>query len=193
MTALAGGAYVLGIPPFTKVGTIEESSVCASLGPSAHAVEALRSILPEQGSYRFDDETIPRRSKQDDAFAAYCFVDGDESQLLSVRALFQPDAPPDMWEEDVALGDPSHSLTRFDAGIRAVASHSMAAIFVPCEPRGVLPGGQHNLSVLVHLKQTGETSTGQRRAGLITLARSAAASAHERADCTMPFDVGGQK
>ncbi|WP_437059883.1 hypothetical protein [Streptomyces sp. enrichment culture] len=59
----------------------------------------------------------------------------------------------------------------------------MAAVFVPCTSVGKIPGGQYNLSVVVHLEEAGKADDADIREGLVELAKNASAFAHGRAKC----------
>ncbi|MET8574153.1 hypothetical protein [Streptomyces sp. NPDC005012] len=185
------GAYLLGVSPFKKVGTIGEAAVCETLGPAPEAVKTLRSVLPEEASYRFSDDTQPRASARETWYTANCLVEGEDRTLLSVSTTLQPADPPEVWLEDHVLEevDNEGNPTPFAAGEKAVASDVVAAVYVPCTPQGVAPGGQYNLGVVVHLEEPGGSDESRTRKGLIALAKSSALHAHRDAKCTMPSGV----
>ncbi|MEV5340581.1 hypothetical protein AB0K93_19215 [Streptomyces sp. NPDC052676] len=189
---LGCAAYLLKIPPFEEqAGEITENSLCDSMGPSPQSVASLKKALPGAASYGFADDVTLRGSVQDDSYTSTCFVSGGGKELMTVRTQMMRAESARSWVDSEIkqyAGDPSR-LTSFEAGERGVASPSVAAVFVPCVSRGVIPGGQYNLSVVVHLKEPGEVSAARTRSALIDLARSAATYAHSEAKCEMPSRI----
>ncbi|MHC3453247.1 hypothetical protein [Streptomyces prasinus] len=181
-----GALHLLKVPPFEEdTGDIEASSVCDSLGQGSQSVGALRSVLPEKSSYAFDDDVNLRMDEQDSSYRSDCFVSGDGDQLLSARTEMIRDEPFQNWVgSEVAQYAEGHDrLTPFATGPKGTASPSVAAVFAPCTSPGKIPGGQYNLSVVVHLEKAGKASDAETRAGLVELAKNAAKYAHTKARC----------
>ncbi|WP_063896469.1 hypothetical protein [Streptomyces prasinus] len=181
-----GALYLLKVPPFEEdTGDIEASSVCDSLGQGSQSVGALRSVLPEKSSYAFDDDVNLRMDEQDSSYRSDCFVSGDGDQLLSARTEMIRDEPFQNWvdSEVTQHSERDDHLTPFATGPKGTALPSVAAFFMPCTSPGNIPGGQYNLSVVVHLKKAGTASATDTRASLIELAKNAAKYAHTKARC----------
>ncbi|MFI9807937.1 hypothetical protein ACIHEJ_26830 [Streptomyces sp. NPDC052301] len=161
--------------------------MCRTLGSSSDSAAALKRVLPDKSSYTFDGAvTDGRTDDMDDSFFASCFVDGDGKQLLAATAEMMQYDKADEWVKDVVANSVSHaSVKPFAAGDKAVASDRVAAIYLPCVSRGF----ERHLSVVVELKQLGTADGDQLREGLISLARNAALSAHQRAKCDVPAGV----
>jgi hypothetical protein len=192
VAVLGYAAYLLKVPPFEEqAGDIAESSLCDSMGPSSHSVAALKKALPGAASYAFDDDVTLRGSAQDDSYTSACFVSGGGRELMTVRTQMMRAESAQSWIESEIeqYADNPSRLTSFERDGRGVASPSVAAVFVPCVSQGVIPGGQYNLSVVVHLKEPGEASGAEKRSALIALARSAATYAHSEARCDVPSRV----
>jgi hypothetical protein len=192
VSVLVGTAYLFKLPPFKEeVGQIEVSAVCDSLDPSPRTVDLLKSVLPQQPSYAFDEDVTLRAGDHDDSYSSACFISGDGHQLLSVRTQMMRAESTQSWvdSEVTQRTEESGALTPFGSGSKGVASPAVAAIFVPCASAGKIPGGQYNLSVVVHLERAGDASEEKARAGLIELAKSAATYAHIKAKCDMPSRV----
>ncbi|MEU7415628.1 hypothetical protein [Streptomyces antibioticus] len=189
LALLGGAAFLLRVPPFGQKGGIEASEVCASLGTSSSAAEALREVLPAESSYSFDDDVTSRVDATDTGYESACFVSGGGEQLLVADVRLMADEEEGSWTEWVrgtAASDASvTALTPFPAGKKAVASGRFAAVFVPCTSAGHIPGGQYNLSVSVELKKPGGAGAAANRAELIKLATNAASFAHTEAKCDL--------
>ncbi|MER5843493.1 hypothetical protein ABT099_24995 [Streptomyces prasinus] len=181
-----GALYLLKVPPFgDETGKIEASAVCDSLGQVAQSVGALRSVLPENSSYASDDDVNLRVDEQDSSYSSDCFVSGGGDQLLSARTQMIRDEPFQNWvDSEVAQYAEGHDrLAPFTTGPKGTASPSVAAVFAPCTSPGKIPGGQYNLSVVVHLEKAGKASDAETQAGLVELAKNAAKYAHTKARC----------
>ncbi|MFC4612284.1 hypothetical protein ACFO9E_31710 [Streptomyces maoxianensis] len=191
---LTGVAYVAGLSPFEKRGSIDAGEVCESLGTSGKVIPALERVMPNKSRYYFNDEVNSRAHDTDDNYTSACFVRGDAQQIISVRAemmLIGPEPTQktaDGWADDqiVANGPDKRPLKTFNAGNGAVASSRTSAILVPCTPPGQIPGGEYDLTVVVTLKQKSESSDAKTRQSLIDLVRSAAEYAHKNARCDLP-------
>ncbi|AZM75185.1 hypothetical protein D1J63_09570 [Streptomyces sp. KPB2] len=188
--ALAGvcvAAALLKIPPFSDdAGKIEASEVCESLGPASQSVDALRSVLPEEPSYSFTDDVNVRVDIHDDSYRSDCFVSAGGRQLLGARTQMMRDEPTQSWIDGEVAGK-TDQLKPFSSDVHGVASSSVAAVFLPCTSAGNIPGGQYNLSVVIHLEEAGNAGTLETRAGLVELAKSAASFAHDKAKCDIPL------
>ncbi|MET9825534.1 hypothetical protein ABZ038_28680 [Streptomyces sp. NPDC006349] len=186
LVGVLGVTFLLKIPPFSEdMGDIEASDVCNSLGSESQSADALRSVLPEESSYTFDDDVNLRVDDHDDSYRSDCFVSAGDRQLLTARTQMMRDEPTQSWldgEVTKVAGEKAH-LRPFTAGVSGVASASVAAVFLPCTSAGKIPGGQYNLSVVVHLDEAGEAEGADTQAGLVELAKNAAAFAHDRAKC----------
>ncbi|MFF0112023.1 hypothetical protein [Streptomyces prasinus] len=186
IAGVLGALYLLKAPPFgDETGEIEANTMCDSLGQGPQSVGALRSVLPEKSSYVFDDDVNLRVDEQDSSYRSDCFVSGGGDQVLSARTQMIRDEPFQNWvDSEVAQYAEGHDrLTPFATGPKGTASPSVAAFFMPCTSPGKIPGGQYNLSVIVHLKEAGKAGDTDTRAGLIELAKNAAAYAHTKARC----------
>ncbi|MFI8950815.1 hypothetical protein ACIGO6_30375 [Streptomyces sp. NPDC053750] len=185
LAAICGAAYLLKVPPFAEeTGDIAAGAVCDSLGLASQAADALESVLPAETSYAFNDEVHLRVDDQDDSYRSYCSVSGDGDQLMSVRTEMMRDEPLKSWiDSEVAEFASREQLTPFTANDKSAASPSVAAIFMPCASPGKIPGGQYNISVVVHLEKAGKVSDADRRATLIELATSTATYAYGKAKC----------
>ncbi|WP_171114374.1 MULTISPECIES: hypothetical protein [Streptomyces] len=174
------------------MGEISQSAVCESLGPDHQSVAALKSVLPQAASYTFDDEVNLRVGDRDDNYTSACFVSGDGEELMSARTQMMRAESAQSWvgDEIEQYAKDSSPLTSFEAGAKGVASSSVAAVLVPCASEGKIPGGQYNLSVVVQLKEMGDSETAKARSALIKLAKNAASYAHGKAKCDMPSTVG---
>ncbi|NUK46514.1 hypothetical protein HRW13_37890, partial [Streptomyces lunaelactis] len=53
---LTGVAYVAGLSPFEKRGSIDAGEVCESLGASGKVIPALERVMPSKSRYSFNDE-----------------------------------------------------------------------------------------------------------------------------------------
>lgn len=191
LVGVLGALYLLKAPPFGEdTGDIEASAVCDSLGQGSQSVGALRSALPEKPSYAFDDDVNLRVDEQDSSYSSDCFVSGGGDQLLSARTQMIRDEPFQNWvDSEVSQYAEGHDrLMSFSVGPKGTASPSVAAVFVPCTSPGKIPGGQYNLSVVVHLEKAGKASAADTRAGLIALAKNAATYAHTKAKCDIPLN-----
>ncbi|MEU9594653.1 hypothetical protein AB0D84_33705 [Streptomyces sp. NPDC048193] len=181
-----GALYFFKAPPFGEdAGNIEASAVCDSLGSGSRAAGALRTVLPEESSYAFDDDVNLRADERDSGYGSDCFVSGGGDQLLRARTQMIRDEPFESWADgEVAqYADGKGRLTPFTTGLMGAASPSVAAVLVPCTSAGKIPGGQYDLSVVVHLEKAGKANDADTRAGLIDLAKNAATYAHAKAKC----------
>ncbi|MFI2508398.1 hypothetical protein [Streptomyces sp. NPDC018972] len=191
LAALGGAAYLFGAPPFSKEkGEIDASAVCNSLGSASQARRALTSVLPEKSSYAFDDEVHLRVGDHDDSYRSYCSISGDGDQLMSVSTTMMRDEPLEGWiNSEVVEFAGRQQLTPFLAKIKSAASPSVAAVFMPCVSPGKIPGGQYNISAVVHLEKAGKASDTDRRMALIELAKSTVVYAHDKGNCDMSSDL----
>ncbi|MFI7322939.1 hypothetical protein [Streptomyces venezuelae] len=169
--------------------TIKAADSCTSLS-TQRAVSALNEMLPERSAYSFDEEPeLSQSTEASDSFSSSCFVRGGGDTLLSARAQMMIAEAPDIWEREVFEDESNdrRKSTRFTAGIRGVAYSDKAAALIPCVPKGQIPGGAYNLSVVVDLKKHGNSDDAQsRKKYLIDLTLSAADHAHRAAKCTLP-------
>ncbi|MFD7065012.1 hypothetical protein [Streptomyces sp. NPDC059906] len=190
LVTLGGAAYLFRIPPFSeKKGEINASAVCQSLGSASKATTVLTSVLAEASSYAFDDE-VHLRGDDDDSYRSHCFVSGDGDQLMSVTSEMMRDEPLEDWvESEVAESAGQQRLSPFLGDVKSAASESVAAIFMPCVSPGNIPGGQYNISVVVHLKNAKNVSSTDRQNSLIELAKGAAAYAHDKGKCNAPSEL----
>ncbi|MFF8034381.1 hypothetical protein [Streptomyces sp. NPDC016626] len=188
---LGGAAYLFKVPPFSKEkGEIDASAVCDSLGSASQARKELASALPEKSSYALDDEIHLRMDDHDDSYRSYCSVSGDGDQLMSVSTEMMRDEPLRGWiKSEVAEFAGQQQLTPFLEKVKSAASPSVAAVFMPCASPGKIPGGQYNISAVVHLEKAGEESDTDRRMALIELAKSTVAYAHDEGNCDIPSEV----
>ncbi|MEV6316486.1 hypothetical protein [Streptomyces sp. NPDC051776] len=185
---IAGAAYLLKIPPFAQQGSINANDACASLGSSQNAVSALKKVLPVDSHYSFDDTPGTRVGQEDRSYTSSCFVNGGERTILSARVQMMRAEPAEGWVRSEVLGYKTgvQDLESFAAGDKGVTTPTMAAIFVPCAPAGQIPGGAYNLSVIVELKEHGESSDTETRRGLMDLALGVSDFAHRKARCGLP-------
>ncbi|MFI7394317.1 hypothetical protein [Streptomyces tendae] len=190
LAALGCAAYLFRIPPFSEEsGEISASAVCQSLGSASRAKTALTSVLPEASSYAFDDE-VQLRTDGDDSYRSDCLVSGDGNQLMSVTAEMMRDEPFKDWvESEVAESAGQQHLSPFLGEVKSAASPSVAAIFMPCVSPGNIPGGQYNISIVVHLKNAKNASATDRRKSLIELAKGAAEYAQDKGRCNAPSEL----
>ncbi|MFI2619701.1 hypothetical protein [Streptomyces sp. NPDC018584] len=188
----AGIVYLSSLSPSNNHAPVRASDVCKPLG-SDKAVVALNEILPEQSEFSFDPVAEGTRvpAEASDNYSTSCFIHGDQDLLLSARARMMRAEPPESWESEVFVGrdDEARRATRFEAGAQGIASSSRAAAFIPCVPKGKIPGGSYSLSVVVDLKKRGDASDTQSRDGLIDLVLSFAKHAHKNASCTLPSRI----
>ncbi|MFC8128017.1 hypothetical protein [Streptomyces sp. NPDC057302] len=185
----AAATYLLKLPPFeVQQETIKSKDVCESLGPSASAASALRQVLPSEANYSFRDTPGTRVGDNDDSYTSSCFVSGEEKIILSVRTEMMLAEPSKDWIESTVLDGrgSSRKLEPFVADGTGVASPRLAAVLVPCTSAGRIPGGSYSLSVLVDLKESGESSETKAQKSLTRLALSSAKFAHEKARCDLP-------
>ncbi|MEV0256308.1 hypothetical protein AB0H82_18845 [Streptomyces sp. NPDC050732] len=183
-----GIVYLASTPQADNSNTVRSSDSC-NLLKTDEAVSALNEVLPDRSAYAFDEEPVRIHSTEaSDSFTTSCFVRGDHDLLLSARARMMIAEPHKAWESTIFEGeaDKEERVTPFEAGVRGVTSPDKAAAFVPCVPKGKIPGGNYNLSVVVDLKQRGDVSEAQARDSLIDLAVSASKHAHKAAKCTLP-------
>ncbi|MER5552740.1 hypothetical protein ABT001_13830 [Streptomyces sp. NPDC002793] len=191
-TALAAGAaYLLEIPPFEGVGTIEAGDVCANLGPSSKVVPVIRKMAPPEPSYTFIEQ---RNQGSVDFFFSACSGKTGDSEFLATRtevtmlgnSIFESwsNGPASKMVETVA----PKNFDRFntDADTWGVVSKNKAAIVTPC-----LSHGHQGLTTIVLLRGSAEPegTAGRYRQELIELATSTAKFAHEDAGCTLPFKI----
>ncbi|MFD0419427.1 hypothetical protein [Streptomyces sp. NPDC127108] len=189
-----GSAYLLDFPPFeSSVGEIRATRLCDSFGTKKKAVSSLKSVLPRESEYSFKETPGTRVGSDGSSYTSDCFVWGDDKILLSVRTEMMRAEPPEGWirSEVLDTAGSRRGLKGFQAGDEGVASSSRAGIFVPCVPAGQIPGGKYNLSVIVKLKQKGDSSDSEARAALRELAVGAAGFAHRDARCDLPAKLSG--
>lgn len=188
LALLTGIAYAVKLPPFEKVGDIQASDVCTTMGSASTSATALKRVLPEKSSYSFDNSlTDLRLDNTDDTYQTDCVVDGDGEQLVWTGAeLLEYDTTKAWAEEVLGQYDSVSSLTPFTAGDKALASAKVAAVYLPCTSHGA----SRHLSVVVNLKKTGDADNSTLRDGLITLARNAAEYAHTKAKCDASAKLG---
>jgi hypothetical protein len=191
-TALAAGAaYLLEIPPFEGVGTIEAENVCENLGPSNKVVPAIREMAPLEPSYSFVEQ---RNQGSVDFFFSGCSGRTEDSEFLVTRTevTMLGNSTFESWTNGPAskmieTENPS-KFNRFntDADTWGVVSKSKAAIVTPC-----FSHGHQGLTTIVLLRSSAEPErTADRyRQELIDLATSTAEFAHKDAGCTLPFKV----
>ncbi|MFG2502568.1 hypothetical protein ACGFSB_30685 [Streptomyces sp. NPDC048441] len=186
--ALIGAtAYLLNLPPFEqKSDTIESRDVCESMGRSA--VPALRQVLPSEASYSFEETPGTRVGDDDSSYTSACFVSAEDKIILSARTEMMLAEPSKDWVEDEVLSETRNAqdLKPFTAGAGGVASGRMAAVLVPCTPAGQIPGGSYSLSVIVKLKEIGESDQREARESLIDLAIGTAKFSQQKARCELP-------
>ncbi|MFJ4839286.1 hypothetical protein [Streptomyces sp. NPDC088746] len=191
-TALAAGAaYLLQIPPFEGVGTIEAGKVCENLGPSNKVVPALKEIAPPDPKYSFVEQ---RNQGSVDFFFSSCSGRTEESEFLVTRTevTMLGNSSFQSWSSGPASKmvetENPRNFDRFntDANTWGVVSKSKAAIVTPC-----FSHGHQGLTTIVLLRSSAEPErTADRyRQELIDLATSTAEFAHEDAGCTLPFKV----
>jgi hypothetical protein len=190
---LAAGIVYLSYPSGSdKHAPISASDVCKPLSNDT-SVATLKQVLPEQSDFSFDEEPEASRlpAEVSDSYSTSCFIRGDQNLLLSVRARMMRAEPPNSWAREIFAGrdDEAGRVSRFEAGTRGVASPIRAAAFIPCAPKGKIPGGSYNSSVVVSLKKRGDVSDAQSRDGLIDLVTSFGKHAHKNAGCTLPSRI----
>ncbi|THC41808.1 hypothetical protein [Streptomyces sp. A1499] len=186
---MTGGILYLSNSSSSDGPAIIKSADSCSLLKTQRAVSALNGVLPERSEYSFDEDLgVSQSTEVSDSFSSSCFVRGGESTFLSARAQMMISEASGTWESAV-FGDEldgTRKATPFAAGVHGIASPSKAAAFIPCVPKGQIPGGEYNLSVVVDLKKRGDSSDSQARKSLIDLTLSAADHAHRAAKCTLP-------
>ncbi|WP_434597295.1 hypothetical protein [Streptomyces sp. A5-4] len=191
VTVCSGGAaaYLLKIPPFKQPGEFRESAICQSLGRSTRLIPALSQTLPAESTYKFDDALLEPRVGGNGRYSTSCFVRGQEDLLLSARTEMMREESSESWTRSKVFNnqkDKGGSLEAFGMDVKGLASASKAAILVPCEPAGQIPGGPYSLGIIVDLKKPGTSNDKEIRQSLITLTLSAAQYAHKNAECDLP-------
>ncbi|MEU6991420.1 hypothetical protein ABZ953_12285 [Streptomyces sp. NPDC046465] len=186
-----GIVYLSGISTSEDRATVKAADSCSSL-KTDRAITALNRALPNRSEYSFDEDPEEARPVEaTDTYSNSCFVRADRDILLSARARMMVAEPPNTWEEEVFkdVSSGGRRVTGFAAGIRGLASPEKAAVFIPCVPKGEIPGGGYNLSVVVDLKERGDVSDAKLREDLISLTLSAANYAHKSSKCTLPSRI----
>ncbi|MFD9882014.1 hypothetical protein ACFWZT_11170 [Streptomyces alboflavus] len=189
-----GSAYVFDFPPFeSSVGKIRAAQLCDSFGAKKKAASSLKSVLPHESEYSFKETPGTRVGSDGSSYTSDCFVWGDDKILLSVRTEMMRAEPPEGWIKSEVMDAPGNrrELKVFRAGDEGVASSSTAGVFVPCVSAGQIPGGKYNLSVIVKLKQKGDSSGDDARGALRELAVGAAEFAHRDARCDLLAKLPG--
>ncbi|MFI2779099.1 hypothetical protein [Streptomyces sp. ALB3] len=187
----AGAAYLLEIPPFEGVGTIEAGDVCENLGPSGEVVPAIRELAPPKPSYSFAEQ---RNHGSADFFFSGCSGRTDASEFLVTRTetTMLGNSTFESWSAGpaskmVETEDPDN-FDRFttDGDTWGVVSKSKAAVVTPCFSRG-----RQGLTTIVLLRDSAEPERTVKRfrQELIDLATSTAEFAHKDAGCTLPFTL----
>ncbi|MFF1453454.1 hypothetical protein ACFVYF_35755 [Streptomyces sp. NPDC058274] len=115
---LLAAAYLFRFSPFNDgTGKIAASAVCESLGPSSQSLPALKSVLPKNSSYAFDDDVTLRVDDGDDSYGSACSVAGGRQELMSARTQMMRAEPGASWVDgeiqQYAKG--SDQLTSFEA------------------------------------------------------------------------------
>ncbi|MFI5728333.1 hypothetical protein [Streptomyces cyaneofuscatus] len=184
----AGTAYLLGVSPFERTGTIEASEACKNLGSSEKVIPAIKELAPPKHKYSFAEQN----NRGSVTHFSGCFVRADEIDFLVTRTEDTPTGSMtfETWAEGpasrmVTTEDPKN-FDRFGTDTWGVVSRNKAALAVPCLPRG-----KQSLTTVVLLRDSAEPNRGKDRyrQELIDLAKSAAAFAHEDANCTLPLKI----
>ncbi|RPK49592.1 hypothetical protein [Streptomyces sp. ADI93-02] len=187
--AAAGAAYLLNIPPFEGVGTIEASDVCENLGTSAKVAPALQELAPRKPEYSFREQKDLRDAIN---YFSGCHAWTGNREFLVTRTEYTHLGDTfDEWaggpaSKMIDIEDPK-KFNRFDIGTNGwgVVSQRKAALSTPC-----FAEKKKSLTTIVVLWDTAEGRTNNRyRQELIDLATSAAKYAHEDARCTIPFEI----
>ncbi|MFD5700230.1 hypothetical protein [Streptomyces lasiicapitis] len=194
---VSGAAYLLKIPPFKKQeesSTIRATELCDSFGNPTLAVKTLNNVLPKESTYSFQETPGSRVDQSDATYDSSCFIRGDAKIVMSARTEMMRAESPKGWINAEVLDERGNirEYESFPAGDKGMASPMRAAIFVPCTPKGQIPGGAYNLSVTVQLKQAGKSSKPESRAELTELAMGAAKFAHQNARCGLPSKLPGK-
>ncbi|MDK0522634.1 hypothetical protein [Streptomyces sp. ML-6] len=187
-TALGvGTAYLLEIPPFEGIGTIEAGKVCKNLGSSDKVIPALRKIAPRKPDYSFIEQ-------QNQGLATYfsgCHGGAEDTEFLVTRTEYTAlGGTFESWvngpaSKMVDTEDPKN-FDRFDTATDTwgVVSKSKAAVSVPC-----FPDKKQSLTTIVLLWYSAEPDRikDRYRQELVDLATSTVEFAHKDAGCTAPF------
>lgn len=192
LSATASAAYLTETFPFEQRGIIKESDTCESLGDPEQVTPRLNRRLPFATNYAFKDDPGSRFDKTESYFNSHCSVAGDGEVLLFSRTEMMRSEPANSWARYVmeeGWDDKASDFDSFPAGAKGVASKRVAAIFIPCVPRGMIPGGEYNLSVVVRSKEDLIGTETEARNELINIALSAAKHAHTSANCDLPSQL----
>ncbi|MET7370547.1 hypothetical protein ABZS61_32745 [Streptomyces sp. NPDC005566] len=189
-TALGGGAaYLLEIPPFEGVGTIEAGEICKNLGSADKVVPALREVAPRKPDYSFTEQD----NQGLNSYFSGCHGQTEDTEFLVTRTEYTAlGGSFESWlngpaSKMVDTEDPKN-FDRFGTATDTwgAVSKSKAAVSVPC-----LPDKKKRLTTIVLLWYSAEPdrSNDRYRQELIDLATSSAEFAHKDAGCTLPFKV----
>ncbi|MEU0302281.1 hypothetical protein ABZ252_22860 [Streptomyces sp. NPDC006175] len=190
VTALAAGsAYLLELPPFEGIGTIEAEDVCENLGTSEKVAPALQEVAPRKPEYSFREQG--NLGGQISYFSGCHAWTGNTEFLVTRTEYTNSGGTFDDWAEGPAskmidIEDPK-KFDRFDISSNrwGVVSQRKAALATPC-----FPEEKKSLTTVVVLWVTAEGRTNDRyHQELIDLATSAAKYAHEDAHCTLAFEA----
>ncbi|MEV0779830.1 hypothetical protein [Streptomyces sp. NPDC050428] len=186
MSAATGFTYLLGLPPFEKLGEIKPSAVCESLGDSKKAATTLKTVLPKEPKYIFRGRVAGDKVTQGTmAFRSACAVHGEEKSLLRTQTLVMRTQP--SWANYYNVGGDS-GRESFTTGSGAfITADNTVAFQVPCANPETIPGGEYSLKVVVY-RNTSEASDKMRQ-GLKDLAVGAARFAHKETDCNLPSNL----
>ncbi|MFC9945173.1 hypothetical protein [Streptomyces pratensis] len=182
-----GTAYLLEIPPFEGVGTIEAGKVCKNLGSSDKVVPALREIAPREPDYSFTEQDNQGLI----TYYSGCHGQASDTEFLVTRTEYTSlGGTFESWlngpaSKMVDTEDPKN-FDRFEPATDAwgAVSKNKAAVTAPCSP-----DKKKSLTTIVQVWHAAESdrTEDRYRQELIDLAISAAEFAHKDADCTLPF------
>ncbi|MDT0423623.1 hypothetical protein [Streptomyces evansiae] len=165
-------------------GDIAASDVCSNVPDRAKTAEALRSVLPKESTYSFEETLLPRKN---DHFTSLCTVYGnDDKALLRLRALPRGGVPWDEWWSHALFGLKRDGLEPYQAGERAWVGSRAVVIGVPCWPAEAPGEAVRDLAVSVRASEPLDTGSGNARRVLLTLATDFARQAHMDARCDLP-------
>jgi len=184
-----GTAYLLEVPPFEGVGTIEAGKVCKNLGSPDKAVPALREVAPREPAYSFTEQ-------DNQGLVTYysgCHGQAEGTEFLVTRTEYTPlggtfeswlSGPASKMVDTVDPKDFKRWNTATDTW--GVVSEHKAALSAPCSS-----DKKKSLTTIVQLWHTADSdgTEDRYRQELIDLATGAAKFAHDDADCALPFKV----
>ncbi|WP_432091252.1 hypothetical protein [Streptomyces sp. NRRL F-5630] len=169
---------------FAQRGDIAASDVCSNVPERARTAEALRSVLPKESSYSFEETLLPRKN---DHFTSLCTVYGGEDKaLLRFRALPRDGVPWDAWWSHALFGLKREGLEPYSAGERAWAGSRAVVIGVPCWTAKAPGEAVRDLAVSVQASEPLDTGSEKAREVLTALAVGFARQAHKDARCEVP-------